>query len=164
MNAEHPGPADMAQLEAALDQALTEVADLTDQRDALYAHLARVRLRPAIPDSDAAQPDLADVRQWVDTWLCSHLEVQLGSRNRWCRNWPEHPAAVLYLSQMYADFDRALNDPKLGMAAFLRNSLNYFRGYLLAPDGPFAGCDQHRHEPAVLLPTTRTQGSGDEPQ
>ena len=159
-----PGTLDPDTLLSALDQALADLQDMTDQRDALHAHLARVRLRPTVPDPAAYQPDLADVQAWVDGWLCHHLEVALGSHNRWCRHWPEHPAAVLYLSQMYADFQRALSDPQLGMAAFLRNSLNYFRGYLLAPDGPFAGCDQHRHEPAVLLPTTRTQGAGDEPQ
>ena len=154
---------DSTALADALDQALADLADMTDQRDALHAHLARVRMRPVNPDPASYQPDLDDVRVWVDGWLCGHLEVALGSHNRWCRNWPEHPAAVLYLSQMYADFQRALGDPQLGMAAFLRNSLNYFRGYLLAPDGPFAGCDPHRHEPAVLLPTTKTgQGPTDD--
>lgn len=144
---------DVAGLADALDQALADLADMTDQRDALHAHLAR-RPRTSLAVGVGGQPDLAEVTAWVDTWLCTHLEVQLGSRNRWCRRWPEHPGALLYLTEMYTDYQRAMATPTLGMAAFLRNSLNYFRGYLLAPDGPFAGCDPHRHEPPVLLPTT----------
>ena len=58
----------------------------------------------------------------------------------------------MFLGQMYADYTRALTDPKLGMANFIRNSLNYYRGYLFAPDGPFASCDPHRHEPPTMLP------------
>ena len=101
------------------------------------------------------------VADWVDTWLCAHVEVQLGSRNRWCRQWREHPAAVLYLGQMYADYTRALTDPKLGMANFIRNSLNYYRGHLFAPDGPFASCDPHRHEPPTMLPASGVDSSAE---
>ena len=148
-----PGTLDPDLLLAALDQALADLQDMTDQRDALHAHLARVR--PPAPAVAVPDVDLNEVAAWVDGWLRTHLEVQLGARNRWCRQWPEHPAAVLYLTQMYADYNRALADPKLGIAAFLRNSLHYYRAYLLAPDGPFASCDPHRHEPPIQLPTTQ---------
>lgn len=148
---------DTTRLLAALDQALADLQDVTDERDALHAQLARTRPRPA-PITPPPGPDLADVTQWVDTWLCSHVEIQIGSRNRWCRRWHEHPSAVLYLSQMYADYTRALSDPKLGMANFVRNSLNYYRGWLFAADGPFASCDPERHEPATML-----QASSGEP-
>ncbi len=144
-------PHDPARLLAALDQALADLQDMTDQRDALHAQLARTRPRPAVP----APPDGSDhdpVAAWIDTWLSAHLEIQLGSRNRWCRQWREHPTAVMFLGQMYADYTRALADPTLGMANFIRNSLNYYRGYLFAPDGPFASCDPHRHEPPTMLP------------
>ncbi len=134
---------DPARLIAALDQALADLEDMTDQRDALHAQLARTR-----------PPRVHEVAAWVDTWLCAHVEIQLGSRNRWCRQWREHPAAVMFLGQMYADYTRALTDPTLGMANFIRNSLNYFRGYLFAPDGPFASCDPDRHEPPTMLPAS----------
>lgn len=149
-----PGTLDPDLLLAALDQALADLQDMTDQRDALHAHLARTR-PPAHTNAASPGIDLAEVAEWVDDWLRTHLEVQLGARNRWCRHWPEHPAAVLYLTQLYADYNRALADPKLGIAAFLRNSLHYYRPYLLAPDGPFASCDPHRHEPPIQLPTTQ---------
>jgi hypothetical protein len=152
-----PDPRTHAQLLAALDHALADLRDITEQRDALHAELTRTRT-PTAPGAEPPTGEaLAEITRWVDTWLCTHLEVQLGSRNRWCRHWPEHPAAVLYIAQLHVDYTRAVADPKLGMAAFLRNSLNYYRAYLLAPDGPFASCDPHRHEPPVHLPTTQPE-------
>ena len=152
---------DPARLLTALDQALADLQDMTDQRDALHAQLARTRPPRRAPLTPPPGPDLDDVAAWVDTWLCTHVEVQLGSRNRWCRQWRQHPAAALYLGQMYADYSRALTDPKLGMANFIRNSLNYYRGYLFAPDGPFASCDPHRHEPPTMLPPSVSAASAE---
>lgn len=136
-------------LESALATAVEEYEQARDLAEQLQVMVAKMAARPPAPAAAAAAPGLDD---WVHGWLCPHTERSTGTRYRWCVRWPEHPEALMRLETMHLDYARALRDPKLGLAAFLRNSLDHHLPRLMAADGPFAGCDRDRHEEPARLP------------
>ena len=137
-------------LESALAAAVEEYEQARDAAEQLQVVLAKMAARPVAPAVVDAPERLDD---WVHDWLCPRTERATGTRYRWCPRWPEHPEALMRLETMHLDYVRALRDPKLGLAAFLRNSLDHHLPRLMAPDGPFAGCDRDRHEEPARLPT-----------
>lgn len=173
-------------LEAALDAALLELDSERAGREAMAERLARLTAAPARPAGPrqggpqwAAAPAAApagapappagpaaarpEVVAWVGTWLAHHLERQVGARHRWCTRWQEHPEAVIVLTAMHEEHQRAAADPRLGLGQWIRNSLYVLGDRLLAGSGPFAGCSPDHHEPAAVLPVV-WRDAGDPPQ
>lgn len=155
--------ADLATRDTGLEQALADldsqrattaalhnkVTTLTRQAEADQVASARAAARPAT--GPHTYPDL---RSWVDGWLIPNTERDIGTRQRWCTQWPHHPEAVWRLTALWQDYERTWAKPDSGVTMFARNSLAHHLGELLNPTGPFSGCSPERHEPIRTLPDT----------
>jgi hypothetical protein len=102
-----------ARLETESGQVLPLLAEVKRLRERLDEAVAKRQLAPppapwwCVPEAEG-KAMLAELAEWVDTFLRRHYEDYLA---RLPRCWPGHPAAVWELSTLRAEWQRIYADP-----------------------------------------------------
>jgi len=117
------------------------------------------------PEQDPAEaPELVypSLEEWFSDFLVELYFRDLGHGSRlWCPQWWLHAEAVYRLDALWRSWEHLRRDGALGPSIWLRDHLDPHMTQLMAPDGPFKGCDPergHRRRQAAQLPGTPPAG------
>ena len=117
--------------------------------------------RAPCPPEFVDTAELAELDEWLRTYLVPFYGREPSTAAMWCEQWFEHPEAVARLWALYLawltrcnleDAEGDYTGPVVWQLEYLDPTLAQLRG----PDGPFAGCTSHpgRHQHTVPEPPT----------
>lgn len=83
--------------------------------------------------------------EWYTQYFVDLYVRDLGHGSRlWCPEWWLHGEAVYRLDALWRAWEHLRLDGSLGPSTWLRDHLDPHMAQLMAPDGPFKGCDPER--------------------
>lgn len=100
---------------------------------------------------DPAGPQTLDMRVLVP-WVRENLALVLQrkipqtSAPHWCRQWWQHPEAIVRLEALRRAWSVAVHEPGAGMSSYLLQ-VDQHLAVLMGEHGPFVGCTGGQHKP-----------------
>lgn len=115
---------------------------------------------PTDPTDPAGEPPVLDLHRlvaWVDVNVAGLLQRRVpltGGYPYWCRQWWQHPEAVIRFEAARRSWEEAIvAGPGNALVVYFEH-LDHQLGVLCSDNGPFSGCTGGRHtadSPAELL-------------